>query len=371
MQKKNLKPAVIINSSTFNAGDTLFPALKKMISHKMIEEITLIDTQSNKHLFSNNTLSTKDTLSGQTIDEEYSFENHINYVTQEMSPDSFNAVWFRADVSPEADIELFFDNLNKSFGSVPIYNNLNAMLKFGNKATLFDLQKDLFDEDGHSYLPLTKNFGLGQGQDIINFASEYNFDVVIKAPYGFGGKNVFLYRQDGTGDFKNQEDIDKYIEKAGGLVTVQQFIYMERAYDDRLILMADAQTGKLEAKCAVRRVSKKGEWRSNVYLGGQSQAVDIDERHIFLAEKVGNILFQQGILLAAIDVMYDEMDLDTHNRPRLKIAEVNVRNVGGIVQASKLSGKDFVTEMVDGMVSTMFTSLHKTAKYNYDQKPEI
>jgi len=80
---------------------------------------------------------------------------------------------------------------------------------------------------------------------------------------------------------------------------------------------------------AFRRVNTKGDMRSNMHSGGESEPVEVTDQMLNLVEAVRPKLVRDGMFLAGLDIVDD------------KLMEINVFTPGGLGSAAKHAGVDF------------------------------
>lgn len=335
---------VVVNSDTFDPEDTIFPVVAKMAQNPHIGKIAIVDKNDNPGYF-NDFDGDISELNVRYTGEDFSYDAFFNARIEQADGSEFNAGWSRFDPPQGYDMPRLYAQLQEDF-DIPFYNNLDHMIDMGSKGKLIEIQDSLLSGEGHRYIPQSRT--LNRVEEIQAFANELGKDVVVKSFYGSGGREVFR-----LSEFADDSDLRQFIDSVGGQVYVQEFVKMNKAYDDRVFLIVDPETGLLEAKGAVRRVAAGDGWKSNLSQGGGKEAVELDERHYELARVLGRVLQNKGILFAGVDVMYDDEDLDELGRPRLKIAEINVRNVGGLVEAEQVNGIDLTGVVSDGLIQAI------------------
>ena len=166
-------------------------------------------------------------------------------------------------------------------------------------------------------------------EEIKEFISQQKNKVVIKPLQGSGGESVFLIREDDTANLNQM--IDAVIRD--GYCIVQEYLPGASKGDVRLFVMNGRPLMQDGKYAAFRRVSKKGDMRSNMHSGGESEAVEVTDDMLRLVEAVRPKLVRDGIFLAGLDIVDD------------KLMEINVFTPGGLGSASHFAGLDF-TEIV-------------------------
>ncbi len=154
-------------------------------------------------------------------------------------------------------------------------------------------------------------------------------DAVLKPLHGFGGHGIFRLKK---GD-QNRESLLELMlagEKPEPLVA-QPFL-PEVADREIRVVMID---GKISA--AFRRAPASGEIRTNMRVGGQPLAVELNAREIEVAEAVGRWLKQQHLLLCGLDLIGGWL------------GEINVTCPTGLRAVEKIYGRNLAAEMWDAI----------------------
>jgi glutathione synthase len=94
-------------------------------------------------------------------------------------------------------------------------------------------------------------------------------------------------------------------------------------------------------ECAVRRVPGKGEWRSNVALGGHAAPAALDDAHRALVRTVGPLLRAHGLWHVGLDVVGH------------KVVECNVFSPGGLRDAESFTQARFRAALVERFVAAL------------------
>ena len=121
-------------------------------------------------------------------------------------------------------------------------------------------------------------------------AEEFGFPLVAKTSYGSLGKGVRLVR--GMPELIKTEEEWLYTPHA-----YQKFIESSSGRDLRVIVVGGKAVGAME------RSAKKGEFRSNIELGGEGFAVKAEEAYLQAAEKAAKTL---GLDYCGVDLLFTE-----------------------------------------------------------------
>jgi glutathione synthase len=114
-----------------------------------------------------------------------------------------------------------------------------------------------------------------------------------------------------------------------GYIIAQAYVPEAEKGDIRLFLMNGLPLQVDGKYAAMRRVSSKGDIRSNIHAGGKAKAVKITERELRVAELIRPKLIEDGMFLVGIDIIGDT------------ILEVNVFSPGNLGSCSEMAGVNF------------------------------
>jgi glutathione synthase len=170
--------------------------------------------------------------------------------------------------------------------------------------------------------------------EIRAFLDELGGEAVLKPLLGSGGHNVFAIRD---GDLSNFNQILEVLGREGYIVAQELLPAALEEGDVRLFLLNGRPLVCDGHYCAYRRVPKGGDMRSNITAGGKIEAVEIEPRHLEVAELVRPKLVQDGMFLVGLDIVGD------------KLMEVNVFSPGGVNLAGKIEGCDFSAVVVEAL----------------------
>jgi glutathione synthase len=122
-------------------------------------------------------------------------------------------------------------------------------------------------------------------------------DIILKPLDGMGGMGIFRVKDDGL----NLGAIIETLNCDGAqTVMVQKFIPAIEKGDKRVLVIG----GKVVPYC-LARIPQGGEVRGNLAAGGKGVAQPISTRDQEIAEALGPILAQRGLLLVGLDVIGD------------------------------------------------------------------
>ena len=122
-------------------------------------------------------------------------------------------------------------------------------------------------------------------------------DIILKPLDGMGGMGIFRVKDDGL----NLGAIVETLNRDGAqTVMVQKFIPAIDQGDKRVLVIG----GKPVPYC-LARIPQGGEVRGNLAAGGKGVAQPISKRDADIAQALGPVLMQRGLLLVGLDVIGD------------------------------------------------------------------
>ncbi len=161
--------------------------------------------------------------------------------------------------------------------------------------------------------------------DLKKFVADEGGRACLKPLQGSGGTNVFVVQPTSTG---NLNQIIEAVTRDGYAIA-QEFLPDAKHGDTRFFLM-NGQPLRVDGKyCAFRRISAKGDVRSNLHAGGKLARATITDQMLEIAEIVRPKLTCDGMFLVGLDIVGD------------KLMEINVFSPGGLGSAAKFEKVDF------------------------------
>ena len=156
--------------------------------------------------------------------------------------------------------------------------------------------------------------------EIQNFIKNEGGRAILKPLQGSGGASVFLVQPEGTAN------INQMIEAItrDGYVIAQEYLPAAVEGDTRLFVVNGKPLVVDGHYAAFRRVSKKGDARSNLSSGGTIAKAKITDEMLHLAEVVRAKLVADGMFMVGLDIVGN------------KLMEINVLSPGGLGSAQKL-----------------------------------
>ena len=124
-------------------------------------------------------------------------------------------------------------------------------------------------------------------------------DIILKPLDGMGGVGIFRVKDDAL----NLGAIIETLNREGAqTVMVQKFLPAISQGDKRVLVIG----GKVVPYC-LARIPQGGEVRGNLAAGGKGVAQAISARDREIAEAIGPVLAQRGLLLIGLDVIGDNL----------------------------------------------------------------
>lgn len=150
---------------------------------------------------------------------------------------------------------------------------------------------------------------------------------VVKPLDGTGGRGVARVR--------TRDELAHAIDTADGPIILQEFLDAASEGDVRILLWRGTPLSVDSELAAVRRRPASGEFRSNVSLGGTPEAVRFDATLLGVVARARPTILRFGLELVGLDVVGD------------RVVEVNVFSPGGLDDASRFAGVDFVQALCE------------------------
>lgn len=158
-------------------------------------------------------------------------------------------------------------------------------------------------------------------------------DIILKPLDGMGGMGIFRVREDGL----NLGGIIETLNQDGAqTVMVQKFLPAIEHGDKRVLVIG----GKPVPYC-LARIPQGGEVRGNLAAGGKgiAQPLSATDRHI--AESLGPVLAQRGLLLVGLDVIGENL------------TEINVTSPTCFREITDQTGFDVAAMFMDALQESM------------------
>ena len=172
-------------------------------------------------------------------------------------------------------------------------------------------------------------------QDIRAFHEEHQ-DIILKPLDDMGGMGIFRVGADG----RNLGSIIETLNQGGASsVMVQKFLPEITQGDKRVLVIG----GKPVPYC-LARIPQGNEVRGNLAAGGKGVAQPLSEHDKAMAEEIGPILMERGLLLAGVDVIGQ------------CITEINVTSPTCFQEIHDQTGCDVASLFVDALEQALATA---------------
>ena len=156
-------------------------------------------------------------------------------------------------------------------------------------------------------------------EDIRAFQQKHG-SVVVKPLHGNGGKAIFRIDADGT----NLSALSEVFNQTWPEPHMVQPFLPEVADGDKRIVLVDG-----EYAGAINRKPGKGEFRSNLAMGGSAEKTELTAREEEICAALGPELKERGLVFVGIDVIGGRW-----------LTEINVTSPTGIVAIDAFNGTD-------------------------------
>ncbi|MDX1335221.1 MAG: glutathione synthase, partial [Gammaproteobacteria bacterium] len=122
-------------------------------------------------------------------------------------------------------------------------------------------------------------------------------DIIVKPLDGMGGASIFRIQKDDP----NTSVILETITQHGTRTVIAQRFLPEYKQGDKRILLVDGEA----IPYALARIPAEGETRANLAAGGTGQGAPLTERDQWIANQVGPVMKEMGLLFVGLDVIGD------------------------------------------------------------------
>lgn len=155
---------------------------------------------------------------------------------------------------------------------------------------------------------------------IKEFIRELKRPAIIKPLSGFGGQDVFFLKN------PKEININQIIATVAknGYVMAQEYIPEVKKGDKRLLLLNGSPIFVGKRAAIYRRMSPKGEIRSNIHIGGTRKRVEFTDVEASIADTLRPKLIADGLYFVGADIVGK------------KLLEINVFCPGGINNINEL-----------------------------------
>ncbi len=168
-------------------------------------------------------------------------------------------------------------------------------------------------------------------EELKSFASEFG-EVVIKPLGGKGGQGVIRIGKEAN---SLEALLELVTEQERLPVMMQVFLASVEQGDKRILLINGDPLG------AVNRRPKKGDFRSNLALGGIPEATEINQREKEICEELAPLLKSEGLFFVGIDVIGG------------MLSEINVTSPTGIREVERLMAIPLADQVIARLVESL------------------
>ena len=232
----------------------------------------------------------------------------------------FDAVLMRKD--PPFDMEYVYSTYLLEFAEAQgarVFNRPRAIRDYNEKMGI-----------AHFTRFIAPSIATRSDAPIREFLAEHG-DIILKPLDGMGGTSIFRVRRDDPNLNVIIETVTQYGHRT---IMAQRYIPEIRDGDKRVLLIA----GK-PVPHALARIPKPGETRGNLAAGGTGVARELTRRDREIAEALGPVLAQEGLLLVGLDVIGDYL------------TEVNVTSPTCFQEIMQQTGFDVAGMFLDALES--------------------
>jgi glutathione synthase len=243
--------------------------------------------------------------------------------------EDLDALWLRSDPADDVPDRLWAQTTGIVFGGLAARRGVMVVNDpAGLSLALSKLYLHHFPPEVRPATLITRDT-----EEVRAFVADHGGRAVIKPLQGSGGQGVFIVSQD---DEVNVDQMVGAVTRDGYLVAQEQL--PAAADGDVRLFLLDGQPLESDGTyAAFRRVPSEGEARANMTAGASVEAAEVDDTMLRLAELVGPRLAEDGMFLAGLDIVGDQ------------ILEINVFSPGGFGSVEQLTGVDFNTIAVDAL----------------------
>lgn len=169
-----------------------------------------------------------------------------------------------------------------------------GVLVLNNPAALRDINEKVFTAWFPDCCPPT--LITSSNNQLREFHNEFD-DIIVKPLDGMGGSSIFRLKKDDP----NVSVVLETMTNFGNRQIMAQRFIPEITQGDKRILVVDG----VPVSHALARMPAAGETRGNLAAGGTGVAVPLSVRDRHIAETIGPVLAEKGVLFAGIDVIGD------------------------------------------------------------------
>lgn len=184
---------------------------------------------------------------------------------------------------------------------IPLFNTYDAILKSKNKIKTMQILD-------HFGIPIPNTVVVQRKEDLLKASKSVGgFPLIVKQPFGSFGNGVCIV--------ESMRALKSFLRWDEPMYLLQQFVKYSKGKDIRIFVV----NGKVEG--AMMRSAQKGEFRSNIELGGKGAPVEITEEEASIAIRSVQAL---NLHYGGVDVMRGKSGpvvLEVNSNPGFKSLE--------------------------------------------------
>lgn len=214
---------------------------------------------------------------------------------------------------------------------IPLFNNYHSILKAKNKIKTVQILD-------HYGIPIPRTVVLQRPEDITQAAKMVGgFPVIVKNPFGSFGNGVTI--------IESMRALNSFLIWDKPLYLLQEYVKYSKGKDIRVFVVNGKVVGSM------MRSAKKGEFRSNIELGGVGTAVETTPEENAIAVRA----------IQALDLNYGGVDV---MRSKIGPVVLEVNSNPGFKALEKATGVNIAGAIVDYAVE--FAERHHTYIPQYE-----
>lgn len=173
-------------------------------------------------------------------------------------------------------------------------------------------------------------------EEILEFFEKHKKKMVLKPLEGSGGRDVYLID-------KNEKNLNQIITNISnmGYVIAQEYLPAAKDGDVRVLLMNGKVLEKDGEYGIIRRVTGKGEFRSNFSQGASADNSPLTDAMKKIIRITAPKLIRDGLFFVGLDIVKD------------KLIEINVLSPGGLDHFRDIGLPDFSGVVIDAIERKM------------------
>ena len=170
-------------------------------------------------------------------------------------------------------------------------------------------------------------------QGILDFFGNHKKKMILKPLEGSGGRGVYFVDH-------NEKNLNQILDNltAQGYIIAQQYLPAAKEGDVRVLLLNGKVMEKDGKFGIIKRVTGKGDFRSNLSQGAKPEAAEFTEHMKKIVHIIAPKLIRDGLFFVGLDVVKD------------KLIEINVLSPGGVDGLQKIgigNYSDIIVEAIE------------------------